>query len=226
MMNIVEDKEDGEIGLKNDSMFIFDEDDNNETKTCFGGNVIEFSKGKKRLLCCQKKDGKGWQCKKEAEEGQSFCEHHISLIRTYNNNSITTNFTSQNDVSSKKPQTSAGARRTRATTSRTKKGSSSNPNEFYYYSGFGPLWGRRRGERGVCGDGNKSEAAKDDDDDNENTVSSENTQSTQSTPQSFSSPMDNEEFDYVDDDDDEVSGDSGRKRMRKPVKARSLKSLM
>ncbi|MBA0741352.1 hypothetical protein Gogos_014513 [Gossypium gossypioides] len=53
------------------------------------------------------------------------------------------------------------------------------------------------------------------------------------TPSSSSQFDNNEEFDYVDDEDDEYDDDeedenvdSGKKRMRKPIKARSLKSLM
>jgi hypothetical protein len=47
------------------------------------------------------------------------------------------------------------------------------------------------------------------------------------TPSSSYSPIENNQgFDYVDEDDDDEEEDSGKKRMRKPVKARSLKSLM
>jgi hypothetical protein len=103
----------------------------------------------------------------------------------------------------------------------------SNPYEFYYYSGFGPLWARKRGDRGLGGaaDASKSnEAAK--------LVDSMTINTTRSSTPSSSSQIDNnnDDFDYVDDDDDDdeddANGDSGKKRMRKPVKARSLKSLM
>lgn len=91
----------------------------------------------------------------------------------------------------------------------------SNPYEFYYYSGFGPLWGKKRRDRGGEEEGGKS---------SENTTG---IRSNATTP----SPSDVEELDYVEDDDDDEEeedgdGDGGKKRMRKPVKARSLKSLM
>ncbi|XP_055805013.1 uncharacterized protein LOC129873846 isoform X2 [Solanum dulcamara] len=87
---------------------------------------------------------------------------------------------------------------------RPKKSSSS---EFYYYSGFGPLWGKKRGPS--------------------------STDKSTNGAQSSSSQMDNEGFDYMEDDeyddndDDEVEICKLKiKRARKPIKARSLKSLM
>ncbi|KAL1561340.1 hypothetical protein AAHA92_04057 [Salvia divinorum] len=78
--------------------------------------------------------------------------------------------------------------------SRSKKApaaaSSSNPYEFYYYTGFGPRWGKTRGE-------------------------------TDRKHDDFVYEDDDSEGD--EDDDDTVNGE--KKRMRKPIKARSLKSL-
>ncbi|KHN26945.1 hypothetical protein glysoja_031022 [Glycine soja] len=115
---------------------------------------------------------------------------------------------------------------------------SSNPYEFYYYSGFGPLWGKRRGDRnGGEGSKNSSVGVENstmveskngvggaDDGINDNVASVEVGPSV--------SEMEHEGIiDYVDDDEEEEGeeegvDDSGKKRMRKPVKARSLKSLM
>ncbi|GMY23700.1 putative lysozyme-like protein [Fagus crenata] len=188
-------------------------------------NEFGFEK-RERSSCCQKTDGKGWQCRNEAKEGQSLCEHHLTLLRSYNtNNSSSISFRKSPAAAAAAAAAAAGARRARARAAK-KGSSSSNPYEFYYYSGFGPLWGRKRGDRsgGGGGDGGKSttEATK---------VVVENVNNisitTQSSTPSSSSQFDNEEFDYVDDDDeDDANGDSGKKRMRKPVKARSLKSLM
>ncbi|GKU96774.1 hypothetical protein SLEP1_g9968 [Rubroshorea leprosula] len=109
-----------------------------------------------------------------------------------------------------------------------KRGSSStnsNPYEFYYYSGFGPSWGKRRGERG----GGVGEVISNND---TKEVEHNGTSSThQNNTSSSSSSQINgntEEFDFMDDEDDEEyeEDDGRRKRMRKPVKARSLKSLM
>ncbi|CAB4270050.1 unnamed protein product [Prunus armeniaca] len=41
--------------------------------------------------CCQKNDGKGWHCKKRAKLGQSFCNHHLSLLRSNHNTNIASN---------------------------------------------------------------------------------------------------------------------------------------
>ncbi|XP_030966284.1 putative lysozyme-like protein [Quercus lobata] len=214
----------------------------------FGGHGFEKAVAEKRSSsCCQKTDGKGWQCRNEAKEGQSLCEHHLNLLRSYNtgnSNSSSISFRKSSAAAAAAAAAAAGARRARARAA--KKGSSSsaaasNPYEFYYYSGFGPLWGRKRGDRSGGGgggggggeDGNKSThqeagaakvvaAAENVNNNNNNSVSG----ATQSSTPSSSSQFDNEEFDYVDDDDEDDGGDSGKKRMRKPVKARSLKSLM
>ncbi|PON97334.1 WRC domain containing protein [Trema orientale] len=200
---------------------------------------------------CQKNDGKGWQCKREAIEGYSFCGHHLSLIRSYN--STASHYDDNTPTSTTKLKSAAAAaaveatpaRRTRgrASAAASKKGSTAsnnNPYEFYYYSGFGPLWGRKRGERAEIRAAAAAEAEAD-----VAAATRENSgggSSSHSTPPSSSNTtmttttttasrlINNEEFDYVDDedeDDDIGSGaDSGKKRMRKPVKARSLKSLM
>ncbi|XVE77170.1 hypothetical protein DITRI_Ditri13aG0040200 [Diplodiscus trichospermus] len=112
----------------------------------------------------------------------------------------------------------------------TKKGSSStasNPYEFYYYSGFGPLWGKRRGAAAAAGEMSKNINEAKEVENNSSAITTQH----KTTSSSSSSQIDNnEEFDYVDDeeddDEDDENGDSGKKRMRKPIKARSLKSLM
>lgn len=94
---------------------------------------------------CQFHDDKGWPCKNEAGQGQSFCEQHLSYSL----------LTPLHHTSSKKSQPSAtGTRRGKTRGAAGKKaaavaaaGASSNPYEFYYYSGFGPSWSKRRGDR-------------------------------------------------------------------------------
>ncbi|CAK9328832.1 unnamed protein product [Citrullus colocynthis] len=163
------------------------------------------------------------KCKKQfkEEDYSSFSsDHHLrrSLLRSSENNYYST----LNNCSIAKKSAAGGmvSRRMRPARSSKKAASvaagGSNPYEFYYYSGFGPLWGKKRRERGGEEDGGKS---------SENTTG---IRSNVTTP----SPSDVEELDYVEDyDDDEEEeedgdGDGGKKRMRKPVKARSLKSLM
>ncbi|KAG4119687.1 hypothetical protein ERO13_D11G095300v2 [Gossypium hirsutum] len=117
-----------------------------------------------------------------------------------------------------------GNRRGRARAAKKGSSSASNPYEFYYYSGFGPSWGRRRG-----GEMRKNIIEGKEVENNSSAVTAQNN----TTPSSSSQFDNNEEFDYVDDEDDEYDDDeedenvdSGKKRMRKPIKARSLKSLM
>lgn len=120
----------------------------------------------------------------------------------------------------------------------------SNPYEFYYYSGFGPLWGRKRG-----GSGEEKIVMSDNEKSYENNMSKKSKSSSSSSDEedcktaAFGS-VGSGSFDYVEEDYndvvDEEESDHGRKkkkekmimmkktikRGRKPVKERSLKSLM
>ncbi|CAJ1950179.1 unnamed protein product [Sphenostylis stenocarpa] len=189
-------------------------DDNNKLVAPSGATVLNP---------CQGTGDKGWACKNEAKQGQSFCEQHLSLSQ------LATSYTSKKSQA----QPSGGGTRRTKTRGAGKKagmgaGTSSNPYEFYYYSGFGPSWGKRRGDRN--GEGSKN-----------NIVGAENSTLVEAGGGDDNvgsgevggsvSEMENEVGGYVDDDDDEeeeevVEDDGGKKRMRKPVKARSLKSLM
>ncbi|KAF8412222.1 hypothetical protein HHK36_000182 [Tetracentron sinense] len=164
-----------------------------------GGEV--WPKKEESFVCCNKTDGKGWQCRKEAKERHSLCEHHLIQLRSYHSYNY-----SSNKKSNKVAETTIGVHRWR----RGKTLSSRNSSEFYYYSGFGPLWGKKRNGRG--GEVRKREMEID---------------VVAQTNPSSSSHIDSHHDDYFDDESDSDSdGDGGRKRIRKPVKARSLKSLM
>ncbi|XVF73149.1 hypothetical protein PTKIN_Ptkin12aG0178400 [Pterospermum kingtungense] len=163
------------------------------------------------------------QCEEYEEEKQS------GLLKSCNSNNDSGNPSSltAKKAADKNNQLSVN-RRGRARTAKKGSKSASNPYEFYYYSGFGPLWGKRRGggSGGEISRNNIIEEAKEGE--NCSAITTQNN----TTPSSSSRINDNEGFDYVDDDDDEEeeeddeNGDSGKKRMRKPIKARSLKSLM
>lgn len=154
---------------------------------------------------CVKNDGKGWQCSRESKRGHDLCEHHFAQV-------LKKQYSSSNNESAHSTTTStaagavAAAETTQSCRGRPHRPKKSSSSEFYYYSGFGPLWGKKRG-------------------------SSSTGKSTQGA-QSSSSQMDNEGFDYIEDDegdnyDDEVANCKVKiKRTRKPIKARSLKSLM
>ncbi|XP_057798157.1 uncharacterized protein LOC131014262 [Salvia miltiorrhiza] len=100
-------------------------------------------------------------------------EHHLSMVKTYSN------------VGARKP---LKAKKAPAT---------SNPYEFYYYSGFGPRWGKRRG--------------------NKNSSIIKNVEM-QAAAIDFT--------EYEDDEEEARDNVNGKKRVRKPIKARSLKSLL
>ncbi|KAK6164277.1 hypothetical protein DH2020_001141 [Rehmannia glutinosa] len=165
-------------------------------------------KNEKKKLCC-KTDGKSWQCQREASKGNSLCDHHLSLVKSYNNSS--------HHASKKSEKLPVEARRR---TTRPKKApttsSSSNPHEFYYYSGFGPRWGKKRGE-------NKNNASSmPNNHDHEDEIEPH----TKFGFGDLDEDSDSTEYEEDDEDDDEEMRDNGKKRVRKPIKARSLKSLM
>ncbi|XP_039069211.1 uncharacterized protein LOC120215666 [Hibiscus syriacus] len=111
-----------------------------------------------------------------------------------------------------------GSRRERARASRKCSSPALNHYEFFYYSRFGPSWQKKR--RG----GSRVREIMDyhiEVKNNRIVVTVQNN----SAMSSSSQIDDNEEFDYVDEEDEE-NGDSGKKRMKKPIKARSLKSLL
>lgn len=195
-----------EMVIDDNEMEMLDNYSNDEIKI---EEEDEFGLDKEyKTVYCLKTDGKGWQCRNEARHGHSLCDHHLSLLKSYSSSSSITHSVKKSD---KAMAFVAGSRRGRVRTSK-KGSSSSNPYEFYYYSGFGPSWGKRRGDKVI--EEKRCELKGD-----ESILVNDKTPS--------SSQIDNEEFDFVDDDDEEEeNGDSGKKRTRKPVKARSLKSLM
>lgn len=156
------------------------------------------------ILCC-KTDGKSWQCRREAANGNSLCEHHISLVRSYSNVS---HHASKKSV---KPAAAAAEGPRRARPKKAPAASTSNPYEFYYYSGFGPRWGKRRGENGKNDGGSMPK----------------NVEEEAAAAAAISrTGIEDFDFDEFEDEDDEEEEMNGKKRVRKPIKARSLKSLL
>ncbi|XP_068639220.1 uncharacterized protein [Aristolochia californica] len=167
----------------------------------------------KEKIMCRKTGSKGWKCGKEAKEGHSLCEHHLTLKRCYRYESF------------RKPD-AAGEEYRRI---RGKRSSTTSVSDFYYYSGFGPRWRRRRGSdvdetpatapaaatpASPTHDGNNADADDDDDD-----VVDEDADDAH---EEVAGDVDNGHDDYEDDDDDA----DYKNRSRKPRKARSLKSLL
>lgn len=204
---------------------------------------------------CGKSDGKGWKCKRKAKKGHSLCEHHSYSHQVHKTNN------SSHSVGKKSEKPSESRRRPRAKPKKPTAASSSNPYEYYYYSGFGPRWGKKRGAVATkraelsTSSGGGSEESKNDvelvaepntpyNNNNNNTnrnnapVAAEAETETEAEEETFSfsrsSRMDIEGFDYIEDDEDDDDdyeedheiGQTEKKRARKPIKARSLKSLM
>lgn len=218
-------------------------DDNRNKKAVTVNSNRNGVKVARNACYCQGIDEKGLPCKNRVKNGHipSLCGYHLSLLRSYNN------------AVKKSPHSSSrrggGVKSRGGAAKKAAASPSSNPYEFYYYSGFGPLWGKRRGgdrngeaskSSGGGGEGSNSTTVEmdmemeeviegSDDvvvvtaDDNDNSNSNENNDNVVVV-----SGKDYGVFDFVDDvDDDEEDDDNGgNKRMRKPVKERSLKSLM
>lgn len=111
-----------------------------------------------------------------------------------------------------------------------------NPHEFYYYSGFGPRWGRKRGGSGEEKIGNLESG-------DNNMIMSQKSSSGSAEESDKTAAFGDvnssfDGFDYMEEDYDVVGQDSDharkkkkndtvmKKKGRKPVKERSLKSLM
>ncbi|CDP08782.1 unnamed protein product [Coffea canephora] len=149
----------------------------------------------------RKIDGKGWQCRKKVKNQQPFCQRHLAP---------------QPSASVKKSESGRRARP-------KKPASSSNPYEFYYYSGFGPRWGKKRGAAAAAA-AMKEEPYTSHDSSSENTSSRNNNIIEQVLD--YVEDDDEDDYDNYSKLDDDENGEMGRKRARKPIKARSLKSLM
>ncbi|KAM0942018.1 putative transcription factor interactor and regulator C3H-WRC/GRF family [Dioscorea sansibarensis] len=149
---------------------------------------------------CNKSDGKGWRCKKPVQPPHTLCHYHLAQLRSYN-------------AAYRAPSTAgavANHRRKPVTGGLTDHGG----DFYYYYSGFGPWRGKRRnGEKVVDDDEDNDE---DNDDDNEEEEDND---------------VNGVQVDGTDDGDEEDELEENkrksgvcRKRGRRRIKARSLKT--
>ncbi|MFS7932397.1 putative transcription factor interactor and regulator C3H-WRC/GRF family [Helianthus anomalus] len=169
------------------------------------------------IKLCGMSDEKGWQCGSVVKNGNTMCDHHITKLQD------------QAVWTTKKKSGPGSGVATGARPRRPKKRPTTDPHEFYYYSGFGPSWGKKRGS--TCTTLNVDNKAA-------SVASNSNTSS-------ISGDMDVQEEmgkrfepdtskvepvaldNYLDDEDEEIEKVFiGKKRGRKPIKERSLKSLM
>ncbi|KAM3284692.1 putative protein isoform X1 [Capsicum chacoense] len=178
---------------------------------------------------CVKNDGKGWQCSREAKRAHNLCEHHFAQGKKHcssNNSAQYSTTTAANSDTEIKQTVAIVAEPTPSSRGRPHRPKKSSSSEYYYYSGFGPLWGKKRGPSTGKKNNNTAPPVA-----GAAAIYSSHDSTTQGG-QSSSPQMDNEGVEHVEDDGDD--GDDGEevencklmKRARKPIKARSLKSLM
>ena len=79
------------------------------------------------ITYCKKNDGKGWHCKRSAQLPHSFCSYHLAQTRSYSSNHRATDHASE------------------STAAETRAEAGDSNNLYYYYGGFGPWRGKRRG---------------------------------------------------------------------------------
>ncbi|XP_051142023.1 uncharacterized protein LOC127258964 [Andrographis paniculata] len=167
----------------------------------------------KEEQCC-KTDGKSWRCRREAAAGSSLCDHHLSLIKNYQN-------LAHKQKAAAPPEKTAAAASSAATrqSTRTKPPySPQNSYEFYYYSGFRPGWSKKIRPQ-ITSKNDESGANSELDDDQ--------------VAQNEHHELDSED-NYVPEGNKNGGNLSSKstttatkkKRVRKPIKERSLASLM
>ncbi|KAF7844563.1 reverse transcriptase [Senna tora] len=165
-----------------DDVVVDDNDDNNDE----GIIASDKAEGKKQTTSsCH-------QCKNNEtnnKQGQSICNEH-------NNSPSNSSLPSSEKVN----DVAVIAHRTRSQV--TKKASTaaaaSNPYQFYYYSGFGPLWGKRRSKRTEGFNNNKKNEAKGKGGENSTIMEANDVATTNLTSSpSSSSQIDNEGFHYI-----------------------------
>ncbi|KAH7669580.1 WRC domain-containing protein [Dioscorea alata] len=200
-----------------------DDDDNNDNDRIIL-SVLPRMKKKKNMIkknkkelkkresndMCNKSDGKGWRCKKPVQPPHTLCHYHLAQLRSYN--------------AAYRAPSSTGA----VANQRRKPGigglTDNGGDFYYYYSGFGPWRGKRRSGGKVVDD------EEDDDDDGDKDDNEEEEDDDNGVK---GVEIDSLEEDGSDDDDEDEleerkrkSNGVCRKRGRRRIKARSLKSLL
>lgn len=207
-----------------------DNDNSNDSYGYYQGGNSNTGGGASEVVsmtrvCCRKTNGKGWQCSRAAKEGHYLCEHHLKPHQDASK-IVGGGFASNEPPpsSAKKGGPGRRGRPPKRGPSLSKLSEANNSNQFYYYSGFGPSWGRQRSVtvRSGSGGGRGEEDSSTDGGDESNGWSSYG-------QEEIDYAVDMEDEEEKEDEEEVMYGNGsggGRKRTRKPVKARSLKSLM
>ncbi|XP_002523329.2 uncharacterized protein LOC8263505 [Ricinus communis] len=88
-----------------------------------------------------------WHCKNENEPADSMCGHHFAYVKSCSSSTADSHCDlGLTDSPIKKTEkVNCGARRrVRLRAAKRTRSLNSNWQEFYYYSGFGPLWGKKK----------------------------------------------------------------------------------
>ncbi|XP_042463860.1 uncharacterized protein LOC122046959 isoform X1 [Zingiber officinale] len=173
---------------------------------------------------CKKSDGRGWHCKRLAQHPHSLCSYHLAQLRSYNASKV--EVSKENRAGRKKQADLLSG------------GAADDSNFYYYYSGFGPWRGKTRssGSRSdhICVRGFALEDEDDKEEDREdNGIVHEVAAVTIAGGDEEDSDVDNNGGSGGNREDNTSRNASNRgnhksykKRGRKRMKARSLKSLL
>ncbi|GJR41285.1 hypothetical protein Tco_1216969 [Tanacetum coccineum] len=162
------------------------------------------------IKLCGERDEEGWQCGNVVRNGNEVCDYHLCEAQDY---SVWTTKKKSEPVSG--PATERRPRRYR-------KKPTTNPLEYYYYSGFGPAWGKKRGSVDTAPNGYNEASLADH-------MNVQEEKGLRFEPEMVDVGSMKAESGYMDVDGDVGKGKVGiigKKRGRKPIKERSLKSLM
>lgn len=94
--------------------------------------------GEELILLCDVRDEEGWQCGRMVKNGETMCVHHV--IDQLQKHAVWSTKKKPKPGPEPVHESKAGTR-----SRQPKKRASTSPYEFYYYSGFGPTWGKKRG---------------------------------------------------------------------------------
>ncbi|XP_071699486.1 uncharacterized protein [Rutidosis leptorrhynchoides] len=179
-----------------------------DEKLGFKDGVSSDDEIEEEIKLCGEMDENGWQCGRVVTKGTAMCELHLSKFQN-----------AEVWPTKKKCRRGLGGPVIGARPKRAKKRPTANPHDYYYYSGFGPSWGKKRGDGPTVSSGVNI---------NDMDIQEEN-------GKRFEPEMSETRPIELDDDIDINDDEKGKleifekkkpKRMRKPVKERSLKSLM
>ncbi|RZC72678.1 hypothetical protein C5167_048160 [Papaver somniferum] len=208
-------------------------------------------KKKKGVVYCCKTVGEGWHCRSKAQIGSRLCKHH--LIQMQRNSDQQRDNNQEKKIQKLEKKTPRRGRPPKESSTKTtntiggkrikRKLSGKKSSEFYYYSGFGPLWGKNKRGRPLK-EVKKQQVSEEEDGKVEECVKLEEKQEIineapidhhRTSPKMNIVKEENVNGNddngcmFVDDDfddsDEDCNGVDVKKRHRKPIKARSLASL-